>query len=134
MGPHDMAESAYRKKRLLLAVKLSIVLIVAWAVGDTLFKAWGQLAGYDWNLSPLWLIAAGSLYLLGLLPAGLFWCHVLRRLGQDARLGATLRAYYVGHLGKYVPGKAMVVVIRAGMVRGQRRIDRKSTRLNSSHT
>ena len=113
-----MAESAYQKKWLLLAVKLSIVLVVAWAVGDTLFEAWDQLAGYDWSLSPLWLVAAGSLYLLGLLPAGLFWHHVLQRLGQDVRLGVTLRAYYVGHLGKYVPGKAMVVIIRAGMVRG----------------
>ena len=115
-----MPEPAYLKKWLLLAVKLSIVLVVAWAVGDTFLKAWGQLAGYDWSLSPLWLVAAGSVYLLGLLPAGLFWHHVLRKLGQDARLGETLRAYYVGHLGKYVPGKAMVVVIRAGMIRGHR--------------
>jgi uncharacterized membrane protein YbhN (UPF0104 family) len=115
-----MQESADKKKRILLAVKLSIILVVAWAVADTLFKAWDQLAGYDWSLSPFWLVAAGCFYLLGLLPAGLFWYHVLRRLGQDAKLGETLRAYYVGHLGKYVPGKAMVVIIRAGMIRGDR--------------
>ena len=35
-------------------------------------------------------------------------------------MGETLRAYYIGHLGKYVPGKAMVVVIRAGLIRGSR--------------
>ncbi len=115
-----MPESVNPKKWLLLAVKLSIVLVVAGAVGDTLLGAWGQLAGYDWSLSPLWLVGAGCLYLVGLLPAGLFWYHVLHKLGQDARLGETLRAYYVGHLGKYVPGKAMVVIIRAGMIRSQR--------------
>ena len=115
-----MPESAYQKKWLLPAVKLSIVLVVAWAVGGTLLKAWDELGKYDWSFSPLWLVAAGGLYLLGLLPAGLFWYHVLQRLGQDARLGETLRAYYVGHLGKYVPGKAMVVIIRAGMLRGRR--------------
>ncbi len=27
-----------------------------------------------------------------------------------------MRAYLVSHLGKYVPGKAMVVIVRAGMV------------------
>ncbi len=32
----------------------------------------------------------------------------------------TLRAYYIGHLGKYVPGKAMVVILRTVMVRGHR--------------
>jgi hypothetical protein len=31
-------------------------------------------------------------------------------------LYTSLRAYYIGHLGKYVPGKAMVVVLRAGLV------------------
>jgi uncharacterized membrane protein YbhN (UPF0104 family) len=66
------------------------------------------------------LLAAGGLYLLGLLPAGLFWGLVLRSLGQDAKIGETLRAYYIGHLGKYVPGKAMVVVIRTGLIRGHR--------------
>jgi hypothetical protein len=35
------------------------------------------------------------------------------------RLGETLRAYYIGHLGKYVPGKAMVVVLRAGLIHGR---------------
>ncbi len=34
-------------------------------------------------------------------------------------LPQALCAFYIGHLGKYVPGKAMVVVLRAGLVRGQ---------------
>ena len=32
----------------------------------------------------------------------------------------TTRAYYVGHLGKYVPGKALVVIIRTGLISGPR--------------
>jgi hypothetical protein len=31
-----------------------------------------------------------------------------------------MRAYYVGHLGKYVPGKAFVLIMRTGMVQGAR--------------
>ena len=30
-----------------------------------------------------------------------------------------MRAYYIGHLGKYVPGKAMVVVLRTGLICGR---------------
>jgi uncharacterized membrane protein YbhN (UPF0104 family) len=78
------------------------------------------LDDYDWHLEPFWLAVAGALYLAGLLPAGIFWHVTLRTLGQDARLPETLRAYFVGHLGKYVPGKAMVVVIRAGLIRSRR--------------
>ena len=61
---------------------------------------------------------AGLLYLVGLLPEGLFWHRSLGALGQNVPLGRTLRAYYIGHLGKYVPGKAMVVVLRTGMICG----------------
>ena len=30
----------------------------------------------------------------------------------------SLQAYYIGHLGKYAPGKALVVVVRAALIRG----------------
>jgi len=102
------------------AVKLLIVLVVLAAVRHTLLSGLAQLDNYPWHFQPGWLIAAGALYLLGLLPAGLFWCHVVRTLGQPAGIGETLRAYFIGHLGKYVPGKAMVVVLRAGLIRSHR--------------
>jgi uncharacterized membrane protein YbhN (UPF0104 family) len=43
-------------------------------------------------------------------------------MGQRPQLLETLRAYYAGHLGKYVPGKAMVVVIRTALLH-QRQVD-----------
>ena len=109
-----------RKRWLVRAAKLLVVVLVVWAVRRTLVDAWQQLDEHQWHLEPGWLVLAGGLYLLGLLPAGLFWHRALRTLGQDAQLGETLRAYYIGHLGKYVPGKAMVVVIRAGLIRSHR--------------
>ncbi len=108
------------RKWLLRALKLLIVLLVLWALRQTLEDAWSQLGEYQWRLRPGWVLASGILYLLGLLLAGIYWHHVLLVLGQDARLGESLRAYFVGHLGKYVPGKAMVVVIRTAMIRGRR--------------
>ena len=66
-----------------------------------------------------WLAASGGLYLLGTLFSGIFWHRVLRALGQNVGFWTALRAYYIGHLGKYVPGKAMVVILRAGLIRGQ---------------
>ncbi len=109
----------HAKKRLLLAAKVLVFAVVVWFVQGTLVDAWRQLGQHEWSLNPWWLLAAGGLYLLGLLPAGLFWWRILRVCGQDAELGETLRAYYIGHLGKYVPGKAMVVVLRAGLIHGR---------------
>ncbi len=112
--------SAGGKKWLMRAVKLLIVALVLAFVHRTLVDAWHGLDQYEWELRPGWFLLAGGLYLLGLLPAAVFWYRVLHVLGQHPRWGETMRAYYIGHLGKYVPGKAMVVVIRAGLIRSHR--------------
>lgn len=108
------------KKWLLRAVKLAILAILIWAVHNELAKAWEQLKDYDWQVQWPWILAAAAIYLLGMLPAGLFWHMTLRAMGQDSHILPTLRAYCIGHLGKYVPGKAIVVVMRAGMICGER--------------
>lgn len=114
------ARGVNKKRWLLAGVKLAIVVVVLVAVSHTMTGAFEQLGKYPWRFDWTWLAVAGGVYLLGLLPAGLFWYRVLWVLGQEARLGETLRAYYIGHLGKYVPGKAMVVVLRAGLIRSRR--------------
>lgn len=112
-----------RKKWLLRLVKLLILAAVLWWVHDTLTEGYAELRRREqgrWGWQPGWLAIAGGIYLLGLLPFGLFWHRVLLTFGQRPRLGQSLRAYYIGHLGKYVPGKAMVVLIRAGLIRSHR--------------
>jgi uncharacterized membrane protein YbhN (UPF0104 family) len=113
----DSARRA-RPRVWLRAAKWLIAALVAWFIGRTIYDAWDGLAGYAWQIRPLWLLLAGVLYLVGLLPSAAFWYGTLRRLGQTPGWWRALRAYYVGHLGKYVPGKAMVIVLRAGLVRG----------------
>jgi len=112
--------SPARKKWLLRAVTLAVVVLVVWFVHGTLARAWEELDQYQWTVAPGWIVLSGGTYLLALFPSGVFWYFALRRLGQDAGFGEAMRAYYVGHLGKYVPGKAMVVVLRTGMIAGHR--------------
>ena len=40
------------------------------------------------------------------------------RWGKTSACGRAAGLSIIGHLGKYVPGKAMVVILRAGMIRG----------------
>jgi len=108
-----------RKHWLLTAAKLLIVVLVVWFIRGTLVKAWQELEGRPWRFDLPWFVAAIGLYVLGTLPCGLFWLRVLRTLGQPVGALQAIRAYYIGHLGKYVPGKAMVVILRAGLVRGE---------------
>ncbi|MHB1036866.1 MAG: lysylphosphatidylglycerol synthase transmembrane domain-containing protein [Pirellulales bacterium] len=108
------------KRRLMTTAKLVVVTLVVWWVWQTLRVALDEIEKTPRQIEPAWLVLSGVLYALGLLPCGIFWHRILVALGQEARLLETLRAYYIGHLGKYVPGKAMVIVLRAGLVRSHR--------------
>lgn len=115
------SESAKRRTNWwTLLFKISIVAVILWAVRSTLLSAISQLRRHELSIDYAWLVAAGLLYLVSLLPCAWFWRRVLRTLGQSPHWGELLRAYYIGHLGKYVPGKAMVIVLRTGLIRSQR--------------
>ncbi|MEQ8789765.1 MAG: lysylphosphatidylglycerol synthase domain-containing protein [Pirellulaceae bacterium] len=105
------------------AIRLGVFVVVAAGVGHAAWKAYGDIQRQQfsfWEVDPRWLVAAGAIYLVGLAPSWLYWHLVVRSLGQQPTYWETLRGYYISHLGKYVPGKAMVVVLRAGMVAGPR--------------
>lgn len=64
-----------------------------------------------------WLALSGVAFALGWLPSVWFWHRMMISFGGNVRFRDSARAYYCGHLGKYVPGKAMVLVIRATMMK-----------------
>jgi uncharacterized membrane protein YbhN (UPF0104 family) len=79
--------------------------------------AWQIIQETLWHASPGWLTASALLYLAGLTFYLAFWLLLLRALGQRPVLLPAARAYFVGHLGKYVPGKAWALVLRATLSR-----------------
>lgn len=111
------------KRRVVTLAKLALLVVVAWFIHRSLLHGWESLREHiqsgRWSPADLcwsWLALAAALYSLGQLPCGLFWSRILAALGQRVPLGAVVRAFYIGHLGKYVPGKAMVVVMRTSML------------------
>ncbi len=109
--------SEHHRKWMLVAFKVAVVALVTWAISDTLNQAIEQLKNYSWQFNAGWLVLCGVLYLAGLVPAALYWHRLLHALGGRASLFATMRAYLIGHLGKYMPGKALVVVLRVALLR-----------------
>ena len=100
------------------AVKAVVAIVVLWAVGRQVLRAYGDLRSKSESLhfEPVWLVLAGLLYLAGLLACAVFYERIMRCSSTPIGLLPAWRAYIVSHLGKYVPGKAMVVVLRSGMV------------------
>jgi len=111
------------KRNLKLYIRLAVVvLVVIWIV--KFFQAAGdkfattQLSIGDLNLVCVTLAALS--YLIGLACFGLFWHQALLAMGQRPTMLESLRSYTLSHLGKYVPGKALVVIIRSDRVSSSR--------------
>jgi hypothetical protein len=98
---------------------------VKWGLGLAILVLIGRQFARDlqrpdlWqrSLRPGWLVAAGGLYLLGLACSAVYWWRLLGHLGPRPPFFTAVRAYYIGHMGKYLPGKAWAVFLRASLVR-----------------
>lgn len=100
-----------------------VLALVVWGIWHTTAQSLDKFEAKKFSLTdlrPEWLVASAVIYLAGSITPWWFWHRVLVAMGQRPSYYASLRAFYIGHLGKYVPGKAMVVVLRAGLVRGPR--------------
>ena len=103
-------------------LKLLVLAVVAVFIVRWIASALDQFKRENFSLADVrfgWLVVSGVLFLMSQVPMAWFWHMAMHKLGQRPTLGQTLRAYMIGGLGKYVPGKAMVVVLRSGLVRGK---------------
>jgi uncharacterized membrane protein YbhN (UPF0104 family) len=69
-------------------------------------------ANMQWSL----IVAAAGTYTVALVCSAMFWHACLTAFGQPAHRMITIAAHVLGQIGKYVPGKAMVVLIRAAAI------------------
>ena len=86
-------------------------------LGRRAYLLWITAPVEEIRINPTWLILAGIVYCCGWIPSAWFWMTLMRRMNQPAKTWDVFRAYYAGHVGKYVPGKALVLFIRAALLR-----------------
>jgi glycosyltransferase 2 family protein len=106
------------KARWKTVFSLAVTVIVLTFVVIAFWKPLQELEQYDIRWEVSWLVFAGVVYIAGLAFSVTFWWISLRRLGQHPPGRSVVWAYYLGHLAKYVPGKALVVVVRTLLIRG----------------
>ncbi len=112
-----MAPTSFRQKLpLKLIAKWTLFAVVFVYVVRYGYQQWNEAEFSQVQWSPGWWVAAGLLYFLSWIPAGLLWWLLLRQAGVSVSFYSTFRSHFCGHLGKYVPGKALSLVIRAAML------------------
>jgi hypothetical protein len=97
-------------------LKMLLGLAILFAVGRQFFRDLQTPGLWERPLHPGWLLLSGLLYLAGISLSALYWQRLLGHLGERPPLGVALRAYFIGHLGKYLPGKAWALFLRASLV------------------
>src|ERR1051326_882102 len=97
-------------------LKILLGLVILYFVGKSLWHDLSEPDLWQRSYNITWLILAGALYLLGLGCTMLYWGLLLRRAGQFPGVIGLFRGYYIGFLGKYVPGKAWALLLRAAFV------------------
>ncbi len=107
--------------RLRTLLKWTLFAVVLAYVGRHGYRLWQQsdVRTPLTAASALWLLLSAVLYAVSWLPSVWFWRQLMRALGGRPNFTNAARAYYCGSLGKYVPGKAMVLVLRGSLMNGR---------------
>lgn len=118
--PSPPSPSKKLRKCVFQIAQYVLVMLILWLIWGKLGRAWNQIqtADYQFRLDWLWLTFGGFFYAISLFFPASYWFCALRHLGQHPDYVPTLRAHIVGHLGKYVPGKIFVILIRSGLLKG----------------
>lgn len=119
VAPEKGQNSLLQNKTLRTIFKVIVVSIVFLFLAITIYRVYGELRDKEQLISATrirfaYLFASIAVTVLALVPGAIVWLGVLKSFGQKFPLLPALDAYYLGHAGKYVPGKAMVLVLRVG--------------------
>jgi glycosyltransferase 2 family protein len=86
-------------------------------VGRALVREWDEVSASLSDASPTWIVVAVVLAIGGMTAIAVPWRHALRLLGANLSWGQTVARYYLGEIGKYVPGGVWPVLGRGELAR-----------------
>lgn len=107
-----------RRKSLWWAILKPVLFVVvaAYVVRHGL-QLWRDVDEHPARIRWGWVFASGVCSTLAWLPPMLYWGWLLAERGQRVPPALLGYAYFAGHLGKYVPGKAAAVAARCWLLR-----------------
>lgn len=103
------------RRRIVDALRIGVLLLVLVAVGIALWSNWEEVRGDLGRLDPGTLLAATALALLSPFATVLGWRVLLADLGSRLHIAQASGVFFVGQLGKYLPGSVWSVVVQTEM-------------------
>ena len=109
--PHNNDNPTGKRRRILNLLGTAIGVAGLGFALYALFGSWDEISNTE--IVPLPLAAAGVFGIVGMSIVGLNWIRIIRITGGAARARNGLQWYFVGQLGKYIPGGLWAVLGRA---------------------
>ena len=104
-----------RRKRVLDVLRIGFLFLVLVAVGAALWSNWEEVRGDLGRIGPVTLLAATALAMLSPFVTVLGWRVLLADLGSRLHIAPASGVFFVGQLGKYLPGSVWSVVVQTDM-------------------
>lgn len=103
-------------KRWWVVVKWCTFFVVLFFVAFHGYKLWRDFEAPPVTLQWSWLALAAATSIAAWLPSLWYWRRLMALMATCVAWPQAARAYYCGHLGKYVPGKGAALVIRSALL------------------
>ena len=97
------------------AAKIVLAAAVLYFAGKQIHADLSKAGRQEFALSGGWLVLSAVLYIGGMAFIVEFWRRTLVRMGGRMTMLEGQRAGFASELGKYVPGKALGIIIRCAM-------------------
>ena len=115
---NDVEKPIRNRSRWLLAFRFVVAATVIAALIYVISNSAKQFSASNFDIASLdlkYILLAITCYWSAMILSFWYWKTILRTFDCHASWRKTLLAFFVSQLGKYVPGKAMVVVIRTDL-------------------
>lgn len=103
------------RKKVIDALRIGFLVLILVAVAVALYSNWEEVRGDLGRLGPVTLVSATVLALLSPFFTVLGWRVLMADLGTRLHIAPASGVFFVGQLGKYLPGSVWSVVVQAEM-------------------
>lgn len=95
-----------------LIAKLAVITVIFYFLGRTVLSNWDSVKSYEWTFDPALMILSCLLYFTAYAALPWIWRKLMHYMSYDLSYGDAWEIFYIGNLGRYVPGKLWTI---AGM-------------------
>lgn len=90
-------------------VRVLLVMLVMALIGRAVVRDWHVVRDYDWRVDPVGLACAVAVFSAAYAFLAWTWGRVLEAVGCQVGFREAWRIYFIGNLGRYVPGKIWTI-------------------------